>query len=156
MEESLGKVLQIIRECSSPALESFIDKLIESNDQFKKLLDLSQAELHKCERLPEIEPELVMGPESNWQQLTQAFNPSELPNSDDLVILWSVYAVIDRAEQYYRQAAQFSMQQQERLFFSSLAELKGKLRRKIDFVQRIISNQVWSVVGFSPGKLAKE
>ena len=64
--------------------------------------------------------------------------------------------MLDKMAQYYLQAAKQVDSPQQRLLFSSLAEIKQRLRRRVGAVEQIQANQIWKQVGFPPGLLGKE
>lgn len=71
-------------------------------------------------------------------------------------ILWMLYALYDRTFQYYRQASHNTQQPTSRYFYSSLAEVKNIIRRRLDAASRVLSNEVWGQVGFAPFIIGKE
>ena len=70
--------------------------------------------------------------------------------------LWMLYALYDKTFQYYRQASQNTPQPTAKYFYSSFAEVKNIIRRRLDAASRVLSNEVWGQIGFAPFIIGKE
>ena len=70
--------------------------------------------------------------------------------------LWAIQELYERLFQFYIQASRNAYSTDEKLFFSSMAEVKNVIRRRLDTVSRIISNEIWGKLGFAPFALGKE
>lgn len=156
LELAIEKTLTEFRPRCTDKLFNMLDMLVASQQEFVNVLTQADVTTPGRESFPVIETVRVVGAEETWRLVTATFRADEQPETSNITVLWSVCACIDRSAQFYAQAAQNSASPQSRLFFGSLAELKQMLRRKVDGILRVNENQVWSVVGFPPGRLSKE
>ncbi|MDD4600578.1 hypothetical protein SDC9_06095 [bioreactor metagenome] len=80
--------------------------------------------------------------------------------SDTMVAMYmnlsAISNLIEKSLQFYRQAANNSAYEHDKLYFNSLVELKKVLKRRIDSVLRIVYNALWSKIGFAPFVFGKE
>ncbi|MPM48924.1 hypothetical protein SDC9_95651 [bioreactor metagenome] len=70
--------------------------------------------------------------------------------------LSALSSITERSLQFYRQAANNSAYEYEKIFFNSLAEQKKVIKRRIDSALRVVYNSLWSQVGFAPFIFGKE
>ena len=156
MESAVRANIDNLSLTASPAISMLLDIMKSGQDEFHNLMmKASIAESHSA-LFPEMETEMLIGNEAAWKNASSGLKASDPPNPSDIAILWCVMSMLDKSLQFYKQASHNALQPQTRLFFSSAAELKAILHRRLDGIVRILSNQVWSAVGFPPGVLAKE
>ena len=155
MERAIAvKVQELASDCSVE-LAALLAQVNCSQQAFGRLLaQVAGNENAGCE--VEIDATALIGSDADWTAIISRFQPAADPLAIDIAVLWSVYAMLDKMSQYYHQAARQVNSPQQRLLFSSLAELKQKLRRRVGAVEQIQANQVWKEVGFPPGLLGKE
>ncbi len=155
MEQAIAGKLQSLGAGCSAELAALLEQVTRSQQAFVQLLsDASCAEPAAQE--PNLDIAAMIGSDAEWAEITSRFQPGTAPAAIDISALWSVYSMLDKMAQYYLQAAKQVDLPQQRLFFSSLAEIKQKLRRRVGAVEQIQANQVWKQVGFPPGLLGKE
>lgn len=103
---------------------------------------------------PTVDETRLLAADAAWQTAAQSIViESELPM---LLALWSVTAAVDKALQFYQQAAVNSAHPQTRLFFNSLSHVKKILRRRLDGIIQIYHNHYWGELGFAPFSLGKD
>jgi hypothetical protein len=155
MEQAIVSKLQSLGAGCSAELAALLEQVTRTQQAFVQLLsDASCAEPAAQE--PDLDIAAMIGSDAEWAAITSRFQPGTAPAAIDIAALWSVYSMLDKMAQYYLQAAKQVDLPQQRLFFSSLAEVKQKLRRRVGAVEQIQANQVWKQVGFPPGLLGKE
>jgi hypothetical protein len=133
---------------------------------FLALLTSYQTELHlfltKAHQLesaanfPPVDLDTLLGTDAVWQDITQSYGQLPAKSTANLTTLWMVLALIDHSQQYYQQASLNAPYPATRLFFNSIAQTKAMLRRRIDGLIRVVSNETWASLGFSPTMLAKD
>ena len=155
MEKSIGANIMKLKDGCSPELCDILELLAGFQREFEALLEQADL-LSPGQSPPELDTERLHGTDENWRRLTSAFAADMAPNTQDYAVLWSVHAMLDKNAQFYQQASKQSLQPQFHLFFASIAELKIMLRRRIDGVERVLANQVWKSIGFSPVLLGRE
>lgn len=155
MENSISEVLQELRGGCSPEINRVLDSLLRFHGEFERLMS-EVKELPENQPWPELSAADFVGTDEVWRELTGSINPGTSPNTADYATLWCIHALLDKSAQFYQQAARQNLPEPERLFLSSVAELKLMLRRRIDAVERVVANQVWKAVGFPPGLLGRE
>lgn len=64
--------------------------------------------------------------------------------------------LVEKSLQFYNQAALNSTYEYEKIFFSSIAEIKKVLKRRLDSTLRVVYNSLWSKIGFAPFMFGKE
>ena len=156
MESAVRANINTLLQKTSPQLASLLEIIESGQDEFHSLLGKVQIAESNSAPLPELETEILIGNEATWKNIVSGMKASDPPNASDIAVLWCVMSMVDKSLQFYRQASHNALQPQTRLFFSSAAELKAMEYRRLDAIVRILSNQVWSAVGFPPGVLAKE
>ena len=155
MEQAIAGNLQQLRGGCSADLTEVMERLITSQQAFLQLLaQATSAENTAGDAAIDVVG--MIGSDADWTELTAKFQPGMDPLATDVAVLWSVHAMLDKISQFYLQAAQQVESPQQRIFFSNLAEIKQKLRRRVGAVERIQANQVWKEIGFPPGLLGKE
>lgn len=155
MEQAIAGKLQAFGVGCSVELTALLERVTRSQQAFVQLLsEASCAE--PAAKEPDFDVAAMIGSDAEWAAITSRFQPGTAPAAIDIAALWSVYSMLDKMAQYYLQAAKQVDSPQQRLLFSSLAEIKQKLRRRVGAVEQIQANQVWKQVGFPPGLLGKE
>jgi hypothetical protein len=105
---------------------------------------------------PEVKAAELLGPDSVWREATAKLGEAGDSTVPGLASLWFLIVLTEKSGQYYQQAALNSAHPSTRLFFSSLAEVKGMLRRRLDGLLRQLYNATWTEVGFAPFVLGKD
>lgn len=95
--------------------------------------------------------------EKLWAEVLNGF-AKEIINMDvrKITALWIAYTLTEKSSQFYSQVSANSAYPSERLFFSSLAEVKNIIKRQLEKMIRISNNRIWSELGFAPFALKKE
>lgn len=150
MEQAIASKLQALGVGCSAELSALLERVTHSQQAFVRLLSEHAA------KEPDLDVAAMIGSDADWAAITSRFQPGTAPAAIDIAALWSVYSMLDKMAQYYLQAAKQVDSPQQRLLFSSLAEIKQKLRRRVGAVEQIQANQIWKQVGFPPGLLGKE
>lgn len=91
---------------------------------------------------------------TSWNAITDEYKSSFI--IEELFIYWKINALIEKNAQFYQQAALNSPYPSEKIFFSSLAEIKYILKRRIQGVLQIMYNHIWGEIGFNPILFGKE
>ena len=155
MENSIFANIEKLKPGCSADLHPLLEALAGFHKEFEMVLVRAKS-VTDGQSMPELDTMQLLGTDENWRVLTGVFSASSSPNALDYAVLWSVHAMLDKSAQFYQQAARQSVQPQLRLFYGSLGEIKLILRRRMDGVERVVTNQVWKEVGFAPGLLGKE
>lgn len=155
MEKSIGDNIEKLGHGCSLGLQPVLHLLVAFHREFEMVLVRAKS-APDGQSLPELDTTQLLGPDETWRSLSAAFSADTVPDAMDYTVLWSIHAMLDKSTQFYQQASRQSVQPHVRLFFGSIAELKGMLRRRMDGIERIAANQVWKAVGFPPGLLGKE
>jgi hypothetical protein len=155
MEQSIADNLQNLKKDCSTELGELLDRLIACQQQFLGLVQQAATPEASISGI-EVDLARLIGPEAEWASLRQKFDPGAKPIVHDFTVLWSVYAMEDKATQFYQQATSQAEAPQIRLFLNNITEIRRILSRRIGGVERIVANQVWKAVGFAPGLLGKE
>lgn len=95
--------------------------------------------------------------EKLWAEVLNGF-AKEIINMDvrKITALWIAYTLTEKSSQFYSQVSANSAYPSERLFFSSLAEVKNIIKRQLEKMIRISNNRIWSELDFAPFALKKE
>lgn len=155
MEASIRQEIEQLTAAAPPELQPVADAVAACQAEFELLIDKIRT-VDDRESYPAIEAQTLLGDEEKWRKVTAGFAACKNKTTGNLVSLWCMYGLVDRACQFYRQAAANSAHPSARLFFSSLAEVKGMLRRRIDAPLRVMHNEVWERVGFAPSIAGKD
>ncbi|MBP1764450.1 MAG: hypothetical protein H6Q65_1508 [Firmicutes bacterium] len=153
LENTFQRQLDLFSGISSPWLVSIMHYL--QNVQGLFLENLSEAAIVNVDtaNYPSLEASLI-NENTEWNEMVE--NLPSLKTTEDLVLLWSIYAAFDKLEQFYRQAALNSPHPLTRAYFQSLSENKMLFRRRIGGFLRILYNDVWGKIGFAPFVLGRE
>jgi len=153
LEIAFQRQLDLFSGISSPWLVSIVHYLQKVQGLF--LANLAEAAIINVDmaKYPSLEA-LLISENAEWNKMVEKLPP--LKTTEDLVILWSIYAAFDKLEQFYRQAALNSPHPLTRAYFQSLSENKTLFRRRIDGFLRSLYNDVWGKIGFAPFVLGRE
>lgn len=155
LETHIKKIISVISEGSGQEMILLADVLTNHQVKTIELLKFMQTRLGNFDAQAEVsalfdDPKLheairgISGQGEGGSVVSQS------------CILWTLYALYDRTFQYYRQASHNTPQPTDKYFYSSLAEVKNIVRRRIDAASRVLSNEVWGQVGFAPFIIGKE
>ena len=155
METAVSRQFQEVQVLAPNQLKPFLTLLLQSQDIMSQLLVAGMAVDPAHSHFPEPDLTASVANDMQWKQAGEIMlTPEEL--SVALACLWSAGALLDKTGQFYRQAGINSIYPTERIFFSSLAEVKLLLRRRTNGITQSLGNQLWTEIGFSPFTLAKE
>lgn len=153
MENAIQEELQTqLNNSQVPELRPLIELLIKGQISILQLLSQANNEIFPYNS-NEISGK-ILGNDNVWKEAGTIKNNASSPSSC-LVQLWILSGLLDKSSQYYRQAALNSAYQQNKLFFSSIAEVKVIQNRRIDSVLRSIYNIIWGDIGFAPFSLGR-
>ncbi|HWR39858.1 MAG TPA: hypothetical protein VN611_10185 [Patescibacteria group bacterium] len=155
MEISVTAHLLEIQKNAPQELQPFFSLLLQAQRELNQLLTQALAVDISLAQYPEPNLTAIIADDNAWKTAGETLPPAERL-CDALARVWSVEALLDKTAQFYRQSSQNHAHPTERLFFSSLAEIKQLLRRRASSLNQSLGNQVWSEVGFSPFILARE
>lgn len=136
-----------------------LKKRIPELDGLWELLLILQAEFIQVLQSDEtisLETGKLTGSEEAWRQVhvhLAGINDAVLQRA---IPLWTVHAFLERAVQYYHQAAVNSAYPREKAWYLSLEQIKLIEKRKVGGAVRIIYNQLWGELGFAPFMIGKE
>lgn len=154
LETNLKKMIVVISEGSDQEMMLLTDVLTKHQVKTIDLLKAMQAELGNFDPQTKVSA-LLDDPE--WHEaIGRISGQGESGIVSQACILWMLYALYDKTFQYYRQASHNTPQPTSRYFYSSLAEVKNIIRRRLDAASRVLSNEVWGQVGFAPFVIGKE
>lgn len=156
LEASIRQELENMGGHLPPTLQPFIEAIHKFQAGFELLLDRAQGVDVNKGKFPPVSARELLGEDDAWQHLTKSFSSAQDKSLTNLTALWMIYTLIEKSTQFYQQASKNSAHPAERLFFGSLAEIKGMLRRRIDSLTRIMYNELWGEVGFAPFILGKD
>jgi len=123
--------------------------------EFELLVDRAQGADIDRGRFPPVDAGALLGPDNVWQE-ADGGRTAAAAGEAGLTALWLLYALMDRSGQFYQQAANNSAHPAARLFWGSLAEVKGMMRRRLDGVLRGFYNAAWTEVGYAPFVMGKD
>lgn len=98
----------------------------------------------------------IIGEERLWIKASQGVLEGSSNKSIILSLLWSAVDLTERSIRYYHQASVNSSALSQRLFFSSIVEMKKIIKKKLDHLLRIVHNEVWQITGFAPYDCIRE
>lgn len=137
-------------------LVPLLQLLTNVQTQFELILDRAQGTRTDLLQYPAVDTQILLGSDAVWRQVTNDFAKTADKSTADLILLWSVFSLIEKSGQFYQQAVMNSAHPTTRLFIGSLVEVKAILRRRVDAVLRVMYNEVWGTVGFAPFTLGKD
>lgn len=156
MEASIRQESERIADQAPAGLEPVLTAVAAFQAEFELLIDRAQYTNVDTGSYPEVLPAALLGADSLWQQSAGSLKTAAGENIAVLTTLWQLSILVERSGQFYQQAALNSAHPATRLYLSSLAEVKGMLRRRLDSLLRVVYNEVWGAVGFAPFMLAKD
>lgn len=156
LEASLRKELENVSKQASPELQPFLDMVNKFQVEFELLLDRAQYTNVDTAKYPAVEATGLLGNDATWQKIVQDFGQEKDKSVEDITVLWMLQILMEKSGQFYLQAAANSAHPAARLFFSSMAEAKGMLRRRFDGMLRVLYNETWANLGFAPFILGKD
>lgn len=110
--------------------------------------------LHNPYKIPQDYVEII-GDDRSWTKVFE--QAAGLPDKNLAVILiWSAVDLTERSIRYYQQASVNCSMPDQRLFFSSIAEMKKIIKKKLDHLLRIIHNEIWQITGYAPYDSTRE
>ena len=139
------------------------DKAIEDIQLLCSILRNHEAEittvlsstLNNANSFPQINlTELVNDVE--WDKVITRLNSNPRVLLAQQPMLWILHTLYDRQFQFYYQAGQNSPKLDAKVFMSSLAQVKNLVRRRLEVISRVASNEAWGQLGFAPFVLGKE
>lgn len=98
----------------------------------------------------------IIGEERLWVETSQGVLNESSNKSFILSLLWSAVDLTERSIRYYHQASVNSSVPSQRLFFSSIVEMKKIIKKKLDHLLRIVHNEIWRITGFAPYDCTRE
>jgi hypothetical protein len=148
---------QLVKLSKTGANETMavIELIRQSQTEFTQLLTLVKTIDIDSVPYPGVSENQLLGSDTAWQQVTRSVAAAGI-SFEGLGVYWSLYTAIDKAAQFYQQAAVNSAHPQSRLFFSSLSQVKKILRRRLDGIIHIYYNHFWGELGFAPFILGKD
>lgn len=156
LEASIRQEIELIIRQAPNELQPFLTAVGKFQVEFELLIDRAQYTNVDKSRYPEVDPAVLLGSDDNWQKITRDFAAVTGNSAPNLATLWMAQALMAKSGQLYQQAAANSAHPATRLFFSSLAETKNMLVRRIDGLTRVVYNEVWAELGFAPFLLGKD
>jgi len=154
LETALQRQLDLFSGVSSSYLAPVLRYLLNIQADFAENLTVAE---HVNVDITEYPPfgNSLRSVNTDWKKLVEdnLLSPAE---TGDIVVLWSIHTALDRMEQFYRQSALNSVHPLTRAYFTSLAEVKMLLRRRMDGLIRVRYNDIWEKVGFAPFSLRKD
>ena len=156
LEASIRQEIEATTGQAPGELQPFLAAVGKFQGEFELLLDRAQYTDIDTGRYPEVEAMTLLGNDGDWQEVLQQIGPLGEKALAALTTIWMIQALVEKSGQFYQQAALNSAHPSTRLFFRSLTEIKGMLRRRVDGLLRVLYNQVWSDIGFAPVLLGKD
>jgi hypothetical protein len=156
MEASIRQESERLADHAPDGMESILTAVAAFQAEFELLIDRAQYTKVDTGSYPEVKPAALLGADSAWQGAAGGLKAAATDNIAVLTILWQLYSLVEKSGQFYQQAALNSAHPSTRLYLSSLAEVKGMLRRRLDSLLRVVYNEVWAAVGFAPFILGKD
>ncbi len=156
LEAQIRQEVEVVVAQSPPGLQAVVTAVGAFQAGIELLVDRAQYVDVDSGRYPEVNAAALLGPDSVWQEATAKLGASDEATVVGLASLWFLIVLTEKSGQYYQQAALNSAHPATRLFFSSLAEVKGMLRRRLDGLLRQLYNAAWTQVGFAPFVLGKD
>ncbi len=148
---------QLVKLAETGAAETLavIELIRISQAEFTQVLTTAETIDVDSMAYPGVSENQLLGSDTAWQQASRTVAAAGISFAG-LGVYWSLYTVIDKAAQFYQQAAVNSAHPQARLFFSSLSQVKKMLRRRLDGIIHIYYNHFWGELGFAPFMLGKD
>lgn len=153
METQINKMVQLTAAEADRERMLLVEVLIKHQGKMLEVLlaaEKAGAKYHSQIEIP------ALFDEAKWQEAMadMIIHPESLVSQ--LSLLWMLQALYDKSFQYYRQAGYNTPMPAAKYFYSSLAEVKNMIRRRIDAASHVLSNEVWGEIGFAPYVIGKE
>ncbi|MEG6586020.1 hypothetical protein [Dendrosporobacter sp. 1207_IL3150] len=150
VEISIRKQLEcMIKSDVNSEIADILHYLIKLNSELELILADAKKVDPNTSSYPNVDIAPLVGNDEDWRRYNELVEKVGT-NYNSLVILWSLEAMIEKSAQFYQQASQNSAYSSTKMFLSSLYQVKTMKRRKISALSRIVNNNIWSVIGFSP------
>lgn len=154
LEKNILAEVEKVVQSVSPAIRPAVHMLFLAeqgwNDLFTKKLGKNG------DQYPLPDAETLLGCDKDWQKIIESLKEAVPEGTGSLTLFWMLYALVERTVQYYQQAAANSAYPAERLFFTSLAQYKILMKKRVGSLVRIMYNHAWAELGFAPFLLGKE
>ncbi len=156
LEAQIRQEVEVVMAQSPPELQAVVGAVGTFQAGIELLVDRAQYVDVDSGSYPDVNAAALLGPDSVWQEAAARLGTSGESTVVGLASLWFLIVLTEKSGQYYQQAALNSAHPATRLFFSSLAEVKSMLRRRLDGLLRQLYNAAWTQVGFAPFVLGKD
>jgi len=156
LEASIRQEIEAVIQTAPGELQPFWSAIGKFHVEFELLLDRAQYTDVDSSRYPGVDSVALLGSDDAWQKLLRDFAAVPDKTISSLTALWMTHTLVEKSGQFYQQAAANSPHPTTRLFFSSLAETKNMLRRRVDGLMRVLYNEIWAEIGFAPFLLGKD
>jgi hypothetical protein len=155
LEASIRQEIEAVTQQAPGELQPFWEVIGKFQVGFELLVDRAQYTDVDTGRYPGVDSAALLGSDETWQKIQRDFAAVPEKTISSLTALWMIQALVEKSGQFYQQAAANSAHPSARLFFSSLAETKNMLRRRVDGLMRVVYNEIWAEIGFAPFTLGK-
>lgn len=157
LEAQIRQEVEVVMAQAPAELQPLVTAVGSFQAGLELLLDRAQGTDVDTGRYPEVNAAALLGADEVWREAAARLaDPGPGKTVPGLASLWYLHALTAKSGEYYHQAALNSAHPATRLFFSSLAEVKAMLRRRLDGVLRALYNAAWAEVGFAPFMLGKD
>ncbi len=143
LEEALRQEVERLVIQAPPDTRPLLELVIAFEIRMQKLLNTA-------DDISVLDPVELIGEETLWIQASTNLLSKPHDYAATLILLWTLCDLTERSSRYYREAAANSPYPAHRLFFSSVAEVKRMIRRKLDNPLRTVYNEIWGTIGFAP------
>lgn len=149
----LNEVKELMNKPSQQT-SSLLEIVYESQQKFVNLINTTIGIPIGTTALPSVDASLI-GKEASWNVITNDY-ANVSPGIDELILYWKLSTLTEKTAQFYQQAALNSPYPVEKLFFTSCAEVKYILKRRIQGILQIMYNHIWGEIGFNPILFGKD
>lgn len=150
IEISIRKQLEcMLKSDVNSEIADILHYLIKLNSELELILADAKKINPNTSSYPNVDISPLLGSDEDWQRYYKLVEKVGT-NYNSLIILWALEAMIEKSAQFYQQASQNSAYSSNKIFLSSIYQVKTMKRRKINALSRIVNNNIWSVIGFSP------
>ena len=148
LETALRRKVEELSGSASENTKPFLDLVIAFEIRVEHLLTLPY-------NVPP-DPFELLGEERLWIESSVQMLTNHYDRGTMLIVLWSLVDLTERSVRYYHQASANSAMPHQRIFYSSLAEAKKMLKRKLEHNLRSVYNEIWAQTGFAPFDSTRE
>lgn len=149
MEAAVRLKVEYLLEQATDDIRPLLEMVIAFEIRLEKLLQSAQD-------ASVLDPFELLGEENLWLQATANLLTKPHDQAGSIVLLWILNDLTDHTIRFYQQAAANSSHPMSRIFYSSVAEVKKMIRRKLSNPLRTIYNEVWGQIGFAPFDLTRD